>query len=157
MIEMTVDDVLVHALKGEDVTWPAGARALGALHIVLLKEIAGDRILPIWVGVVEGNLLAVQWAKISPIRPMPHDLMARLLQVVEIPVEKVAVTHLRDNTFYATIWGRVTDRWHEVDARPSDALNLALHMRAPIFVAPELFQHAQVSFLLQEGAPPEGG
>ena len=103
MIEVTVDDVIVHALTGEDVTWPAGPHQLGTRHIVLLKEVAGARILPIWVGVGDGNLLAVQLANISPVRPLAYDLMARLLQVAEIPVERVAVTQLRDNIFYATL------------------------------------------------------
>ena len=69
----------------------------------------------------------------------------------------MAVTQLRDNIFYATIWVKVGDRVHEVDARPSDALNLALRVRSPIFVAPELFEQARVSLLTQEGTPPEGG
>jgi bifunctional DNase/RNase len=124
---------------------------------VLAKEVAGERILPIWVGLVEGNQLALQLANLSTPRPMTYDLMARLLKVAEIPVERVAVTNLRDNTFYATIWVRVGDRSHEVDARPSDALNLALRMNAPIFVAPELFQQDRVCFLTHEGAPTEGG
>lgn len=157
MIEVTVDDVIVHALKGEDITWPGGSHQLGLVHIILLKEVAGNRILPIWMGVVDANLLAVQLANISPVRPLAYDLMARLLQVAEMPVERVAVTQLRDNIFYATIWVKVGDRVHEVDARPSDALNLALRVRSPIFVAPELFEQARVSFLTQEGAPPERG
>ena len=72
-------------------------------------------------------------------------------------MERVAVSTLRDNIFYATVWVKVGDRVYGVDARPSDALNLALRMRAPIFVAPELFEHARVSFLTQEDSPPERG
>jgi uncharacterized protein len=157
MIEVTVDDVIVHALKGEDITWPGGSHQLGLVHIVLLKEVAGKRILPLWVGIVDANLLALQLANISPVRPLAYDLMARLLQVAEIPVERMAVTQLLENIFYATIWVKVGNRVLEVDARPSDALNLALRVRAPIFVAPELFEQARVSFLTQEGAPPERG
>ena len=130
---------------------------LRSRHAVYPKEVAGARILPIWVGVVDGDLLAMQLANISPVRPLAYDLMARLLQVAEVPVERVAVTQLRDNIFYATIWVKVGDRVREVDARPSDALNLALRVRALIFVAPELFEHARVTFLTQEGAPSEGG
>jgi hypothetical protein len=78
MIEVTVDDVIVHALKGEDITWPGGSHQLGLVHIILLKEVAGNRILPIWMGVVDANLLAVQLATISPVRPLAYDLMARL-------------------------------------------------------------------------------
>src|SRR4030095_3165158 len=107
MIEVTVDDVIVHALKGEDVTSPPGPHQLGLVHIVLLKEVAGTRILPIWVRVVDASLLAVQLANIPPVRPMAYDLMTRLLQVAEIPVEWVVVTQLRDNIFYATVWVKV--------------------------------------------------
>ena len=157
MIEVTVDDVIVHALKGEDITWPGGSHQLGLVHIVLLKEVAGQRILPLWVGIVDANLLAVQLANISPVRPLTHDLMVRLLQVAELAVERVAVTQLRDNIFYGTVWVKVGDHVHEVDARPSDAMNLALRVRAPIFVAPELFEQTRISLLTQEGDPPEGG
>jgi hypothetical protein len=128
MIEVTVHDIIVCAPKGEEVKWLAGPREserppeslpkLGSLRIVLLKEVAGERILPIWVGSAEGNRLALQLVNLSALRPLTYDLMARLLQEAEIPVERVAVTHLRDKTFYATIWVRVGGRSHEVDARP---------------------------------------
>ena len=74
-----------------------------------------------------------------------------------ILVERVAVTRLRDNIFYATVWVKVGDHVHEVDARPSDAMNLALRARAPIFMAPELFEQTRIYLLTQEGDPPEGG
>jgi bifunctional DNase/RNase len=116
----------------------------------LLKEVAGERILPIWVSAVESDLLALQLVNISTPRPMPYDLMARLLEVAEINVEKVALTSLRDNTFYATIWVSVGDQSREVDARPSDALNLALRTKAPIFVTPELFGLSRVHLTHEE-------
>jgi bifunctional DNase/RNase len=167
MIEVIVDDIVVRAPKGAVATWMGrqdhkGRRdRLGHLLdpkcVVLLKERAGGRLLPMWVGRVEASALALQLRALSTPRPMTHDLTARLLEVVEARVEKVTVTSLHENTFYATIEVRVGERVHDVDARPSDALNLALRMNAPIFVASELFAHAGVSFLTPEGAPTEGG
>jgi uncharacterized protein len=158
MVEVTVDDIIVRAPKGEVATWTGPQDyKLDPRCVVLLKERAAERILPIWVGRFEGNALALQLRAISTPRPMTHDLTARLLEVVEARVEKVTVTSLHENTFYATIGVRVGERVHDVDARPSDALTLALRMNAPIFVAPELFAHARVSFLTPEGAPTEGG
>jgi bifunctional DNase/RNase len=158
MVEVTVDDIIVRAPKGAVATW-TGPQAynLDPRCVVLLKERAAERILPIWVRRVEGSALALQLRAISTPRPMTYDLIARLLEVVEARVEKVTVTSLHENTFYATIGVRVGERVHDVDARPSDALTLALRMNAPIFVAPELFAHARVSFLTPEGAPTEGG
>jgi RNA polymerase sigma factor (sigma-70 family) len=107
MIEVTVHDIIVRAPKGEEVKWLAGPREserppeslprLGSLRIVLLKEVAGERILPIWVGSAEGNLLALQLVNLSAPRPLTYELMARLLQVAEIPVERVALSPLLAN------------------------------------------------------------
>jgi RNA polymerase sigma factor (sigma-70 family) len=144
MIQVIIQDVIVRAPKGEDIQWLAAPQeriaTLGLQRVVLLKEVAGERILPRWVGVLEGDLLAMQLVQISTPRPMPYELMARLLQVAEVSVERVVVTSFREKTFYATIWVRGEGRLHEVDARPSDALNLARRMNAPIFVAPEVFE-----------------
>jgi RNA polymerase sigma factor (sigma-70 family) len=158
MVEVTVDDIIVRAPKGAVATWTGPQDYnLDPVCVVLLKERAAERILPIWVGRFEGNALALQLRAISTPRPMTFDLMARLLEVAEARVEKVTVTSLHENTFYATVGVRVGERVHDVDARPSDALTLALRMNTPIFVAPELFAHARVSFLTPEGGPTEGG
>jgi Domain of unknown function (DUF151)/Sigma-70, region 4 len=99
MIEVTIHDIIVRAPKGEEVKWTGPQDyKLGQQSIVLLKESAGERILPIWVGSFEANSLALHLSEISTPRPMTYDLMARLLKVAEIPVERVAVTNLRDNT-----------------------------------------------------------
>jgi RNA polymerase sigma factor (sigma-70 family) len=157
MIEMTVHDLIVRVPKGEVAKWTGPQDyKLGQQFIVLLKESAGERILPIWVGSFEANSLVLQLSEISTPRPMTYDLMARLLKVAEIPVERVAVTNLRDNTYYATIWVRIGDRLHEVDARPSDALSLALRLKAPIFVTPEAFEQGRVRHAF-EAAPTGSG
>ena len=115
-------------------------RRLAPLCVVLLKEQGGERVLPMWIGLSEGLALMLQLRGTTTPRPMTYDLMARLLEVAEARVEQVTVTSLRDNIFYATLRVRVGDRVHDVDARPSDALNLALRVNAPIFVAPEVFE-----------------
>jgi bifunctional DNase/RNase len=107
---------------------------------VVLKEREGEHYLPIWVGRPEAIAIAQPLAEVVTPRPMTHDLIARLVEVSASRVEKMAVTKLHDKTFYATLWVRVGGCVHEVDARPSDALSLALRVQVPIFVAADLFE-----------------
>jgi len=110
----------------------------GLQRVVLLKEKNGERILPIWIGPHEGDMLKLQLVEKSAPRPLTYDLMVRLLDLAHVTVERVAVSRLHEEVFYATLWVRVEGKTHEVDARPSDALNLALRAKAPIFVAAEV-------------------
>ncbi len=154
MIAVTVHDVMLRVPKGDTVQWLGGVRAnkkFGAMALVVLKEDAGERALPIWVGLAEGNALAMALASVSPPRPMTHDLMARLVEVCQGQVEKVVVTTVHDRTYYATLWVRVGSQVAEVDARPSDALSLALRVHAPLFVDAALF--AQHSLSLAQMLP----
>jgi RNA polymerase sigma factor (sigma-70 family) len=156
MIEVTVHDVMLRAPKGEEVEWLGGPQTrskLGFMRVVLLKEQAGDRIVPIWVGPFDGDTLAMSLAGLSTTRPFPFDLMVGLLKVGSTKVEKVAVTSLREDIYYATIWVRTRNRVHEVDARPSDAINLALRIEAPIFVTPELMEQATQFLLTPDNIP----
>lgn len=140
MIELCVHDIAVRAPKDEHVEWPASAKdyyKLGFFRVLLLKEVSGDRVLPIWVGPIEGDVVAMQLEHIETPRPMTFDLMANLLRVGNVQIEKVAVTALREGTYFAAIWIRANGAVHEVDARPSDAITLALNADAPIFVTPE--------------------
>jgi len=140
MIEVHVHDIAVQAPKGEHAEWPVSVKdyyKLGIFRVLLLKEVSGDRVLPIWVGPIEGDLIAMQLEHIETPRPMTFDLMANLLRTGGVQVEKVAVTALRESTYFATIWIRANGAVHEVDARPSDAIALALYADAPIFVAAE--------------------
>jgi bifunctional DNase/RNase len=121
------------------------------MALVVLKEHARERSLPMWVGVAEGNALALALAAVAPPRPMTHDLMARLVEACQSQVEKVAVTMVQDKTYYATLWVRVGGQVTEVDARPSDALSLAVRVHVPIFVASDLF--AQHSLPLERMLP----
>jgi len=140
MIEVTVHDVIVRAPKDEPVryAWQDRGGNLGLLRVILLKERDGDRVLPVWVGQPEGDVIALRLAGISTPRPMSLMLMARVLELASVTVERVVVTTLRDNIFYATLNVRIGDRLEEVDARPSDAIALALYHDAPIFVMPEM-------------------
>jgi bifunctional DNase/RNase len=140
MIEVMVDDVIVRAPKDEPVRYSSPTREgnLGRWRVILLREREGGRVLPIWVGQPEGDMIALRLGGIETPRPMSLMLMARVLELAEIAIERVVVTTLRDNIFYAVLGVRIGDRRHEVDARPSDAINLALYRQAPIFVAPEM-------------------
>jgi len=140
MVEVTVHDVLFRVPKDAAVQWPQDAPKLGRMATVVLKEREGEHYLPIWVGRPEAIAIAQPLAEVVTPRPMTHELIARLVEVSASRVEKIAVTKLHGRTFYATLWVRVGDRVHEVDARPSDALSLALRVQVPIFVAADLFE-----------------
>jgi bifunctional DNase/RNase len=104
------------------------------MPIVILKDVAGDSVLPIWVGVYEANAIALEMEKVSTPRPMTHDLIKNVLTGLETQVHKVVVTELREDTFYAVIWLERAGEAISIDSRPSDALALALRVDCPIFV-----------------------
>ena len=109
--------------------------------IIILKDINSETMLPIWVGAYEANAIALEIEKISPQRPMTHDLLRNVILEMGASVERVIVTELRDNTFFATI--NMKDRAGEpvmIDARPSDAIALALRVDCPIFVNEEVIR-----------------
>jgi hypothetical protein len=143
MVEVTIDDVVVRVLKDapEGETWLANRRT----RVVLLKEKEGDRVLPIWVGPPEGDALALQLGGESMPRPMTPDLMARLVEATGARIERVVVSTLREKTFYASVSVRTGDGIKELDARPSDALNLAVRVGAPIFVDDEIMGASGIS------------
>jgi bifunctional DNase/RNase len=102
--------------------------------IVILKDVGGDSVLPIWVGVPEANAIQLEMEKVSTPRPMTHDLIKNVLTGLETQVHKVVVTELREDTFYAVIWLERAGEVVSIDSRPSDALALALRVDCPIFV-----------------------
>ena len=104
------------------------------MPIVILKDINGSTVLPIWVGVYEANAIALEIEKVSTPRPMTHDLIKSLLLGLETNLRKVVVSELKDDTFYAVIWLDREGQLISVDSRPSDALALALRLDCPIFV-----------------------
>jgi bifunctional DNase/RNase len=104
------------------------------MPIVVLKDINGSAMLPIWVGVYEANAIALEIEKVSTPRPMTHDLIKSLLFGLNTGLRKVVVSELRDDTFYAVIWLDRDGELITVDSRPSDALALALRLDCPIYV-----------------------
>src|ERR1700710_10998 len=104
------------------------------MPIVILKDVAGNTVLPIWVGIYEANAIALEIEKVSTPRPMTHDLIKLLLLGMNTGIRKVVVNELKDDTFYAVIWLEKEGDLISVDSRPSDALALALRLDCPIFV-----------------------
>jgi hypothetical protein len=111
--------------------------------IVILHDSDGARVLPIWVGVFEANAIAIQIENVSTPRPMTHDLLRNVIQDLNGDVQKVVVSELKGNTFYAVLHLRVGDQAVVIDARPSDALALALRVRAPIFAEDSVIEGAK--------------
>jgi uncharacterized protein len=144
MIPVTVDDLIVRVPKDGDVRWidiPERAPAnVGRMRVVLIRERDGQRVLPIWVGAFEGDAIALALAGIDTPRPMSLSLMHRVLGMASIAIERVVVTALRDNIFYAVLTLRINGQPQEIDARPSDAITLALYAGAPVFVTPEMLE-----------------
>jgi bifunctional DNase/RNase len=110
------------------------------MPIVVLKDVASDTVLPIWVGIYEANAIALEIEKVTTPRPMTHDLLKNLLLGLETHVQKVVVSELRDDTFYALIWLERNGEMMSIDSRPSDALALALRVDCPIFVEDEVLK-----------------
>src|SRR5579863_3538580 len=104
------------------------------MPIIILKDVAGDTVLPIWVGAFEAQAIALEMEKVSTPRPMTHDLIKNVLTGLETQVHKVVVTELKEDTFYAVIWLERGGEVISIDSRPSDALALALRVDCPIFV-----------------------
>jgi bifunctional DNase/RNase len=115
------------------------------MPIVILKDVNGASVLPIWVGIYEANAIALEIEKVSTPRPMTHDLLKNLLVGLEIRVDKVVVSELKEDTFYALIWLERDGQVISVDSRPSDALALALRVDCPIYVEEEVLKNSKVS------------
>jgi bifunctional DNase/RNase len=115
------------------------------MPIVILHDPDGRRVLPIWVGVFEANAIALQIENVATPRPMTHDLLRNVLQELRAEVDKIVVTDLRENTFFAMIHLHVGQDPLVIDARPSDAIALALRTKAPIYVEDTVLEHARTA------------
>jgi bifunctional DNase/RNase len=128
--------------------------------IIILKDVQSDTMLPIWVGAYEANAIALEIEKIAPPRPMTHDLLRNLITQLGVQVERVVVTRLQDNTFFAEIEMRNSDGdLMRLDSRPSDAIALALRADCPIFVDMEVIKASRNSMPSEEsdeGEAPTG-
>jgi len=128
-IEMTIKGLMVDPVT--------------SLPIILLRDSGGERVLPIWVGAFEANAIALQIENVSTPRPMTHDLLNNVIQGLNASLEKVVVCEVKDSTFYALMHLRLPDGVVVVDARPSDAIALALRASAPIFVDEDVIEGAK--------------
>ena len=129
LIEMTIKGLMVDPITN--------------MPIVILKDKDGERVLPIWVGIFEANAIALQIENIATPRPMTHDLLRNIITDLDGQVDRVVVSDLKDNTFFAIIHLTVKGEAVVVDARPSDAIALALRTRAPILVDETVIENAK--------------
>ncbi|MHB8572154.1 MAG: bifunctional nuclease family protein [Candidatus Dormibacteria bacterium] len=130
LIEVQVDSIRVHMPTSQ--------------HVVILKDRSRDRFLPIWIGSYEANAIALRITGITPDRPITHDLMVTILGEMEAVLQQVIVTSLANEVFFARLVFQQGGREFDVDARPSDAIALAVRMEAPIYVSEEVFDRAGV-------------
>jgi uncharacterized protein len=128
-IEMTIKGLMVDPITN--------------MPIIILRDQEGQRVLPIWVGVFEANAIALQIENVTTPRPMTHDLLRNVIHDLKAQIRKIVVSDLRENTFYALIHLDLHGETIAVDARPSDAIALALRARAPIFVEDRVIDHAK--------------
>ena len=128
-IEMTIKGLMVDPITN--------------MPIIILRDSEGQKVLPIWVGVFEANAIALQIENIQTPRPMTHDLLRNIIQDLQASVDKIVVCDLKENTFYAMIHLKTPSGPVAIDARPSDAIALALRTRAPIFVEDTVIDNAK--------------
>ncbi|MBA2765938.1 MAG: bifunctional nuclease family protein [Solirubrobacterales bacterium] len=119
---------------------------IGKQPIVLLKTVDSNKFLPIWIGHPEAAAILMKLQGASTPRPMTHDLLCDVLGELEAKCTQVAVTELRDNTFFAQVTLTVNGREMEVDSRPSDALAIAVRSGAPIFAAEDVIAESAIEF-----------
>ena len=135
-IEMTIKGLMVDPITN--------------MPIVILRDKDGQRVLPIWVGVFEANAIALQIENVTPQRPMTHDLLNNVIHDLKADIKKVVVSDLKENTFYALIHLSIAGETMVIDARPSDAIALALRARAPIYVEDAVIDNAKTVDLAPE-------
>jgi bifunctional DNase/RNase len=138
LIEMTIKGLMVDPITN--------------MPIVILKDKHGERVLPIWVGIFEANAIALQIENIATPRPMTHDLLRNIIADLEGEVNRVVVSDLKESTFFANIHLIIKGEHVVVDARPSDAIALALRTRAPILVEEAVIENAKTVDFASEAA-----
>ena len=120
------------------------------MPIVVLKDVQGQAILPIWVGAYEANAIALEIEKVQTPRPMTHDLLKNVFLGLDVSVQKIVVNDLRDDTFFALIWVERDGELMSIDSRPSDALALALRLDCPIFVEDQVLKNSKMASVVSE-------
>lgn len=114
--------------------------------VVILSNDETDQKLPIWIGQVEAWAIAMELSHLDSKRPMTHDILKTVISVLSAKVEKIAITELKEQTYYARIWLKCDGIMHEIDARPSDSIALALKVKAPIYAEESLFKAGASNF-----------
>jgi bifunctional DNase/RNase len=140
-IEMTIKGLMVDPITN--------------MPIVILRDKEGQKVLPIWVGIFEANAIALQIENVATPRPMTHDLLRNVIQDLNASVQKIVVCDLQENTFYALIYLLLNGEVVAIDARPSDAIALALRTRAPIYVEESVIDNAKTFDPVPEKADAE--
>src|SRR5512139_4280722 len=140
-IEMTIKGLMVDPITN--------------MPIIILRDKEGQRVLPIWVGIFEANAIALQIENVSTPRPMTHDLLRNVILDLKADVERIVVCDLQENTFFALIYLTRNGETLAIDARPSDAIALALRTRAPIFVEEAVIDSAKSIDFTSEKADSE--
>lgn len=130
MVEVVIDSIRVSLMSQQ--------------RIVILRELDAERYLPIWIGVYEAEAITISLQEVEVIRPLTHDLLKNVFGALNARIIRVEVASLRDDTFFGNIVAEVDDKTIEIDARPSDALNLAVRAHVPILVARSVLDTAGV-------------
>ncbi len=139
MVEMVIDSIRVSLMNYQ--------------RVVILKEKISDRYLPIWIGSAEANAIAVKLQGADVPRPLTHDLLSSIIDILGARIDSITVTDLKNDTFYAKIAMVVNGSQVEVDSRPSDALALAVRVEAPIFVDESVLDKAGILLDKDTGKP----
>lgn len=139
MIEMVIDSIRASMVKYE--------------RVVILKEKAADRYLPIWIGPAEANAIAIKFQNIDVPRPLTHDLLCSVIDALGSTIDAVLVNDLRDDTFYAKLILNTDGQQIEVDSRPSDAIALAIRTDTPIYVDESVLDRAGILLDSETGKP----
>ena len=113
--------------------------------VVVLESVADQRLLPIWIDVAEARAIALELEQVKTPRPLTHDLMRNILNRIGATLERAVITDLRNNTYYAILYLRLKGQELQIDARPSDAIALALRMKAPVFAAAQVFAKSRAA------------
>lgn len=125
------------------------------MPIIMLKDVNSEAVIPIWVGIFEANAIASEIEKIATPRPMTHDLARNLMRHLNAELERIVITEIKNDTFYAALWLKHGEEPMVVDARPSDAIALALRADCPIYVSEQVMQSAKLNPSAQEGPSAE--
>jgi len=124
--------------------------------IVLLKEADGNRVVPIWIGVFEANAIALKLSGVEPPRPMTHDLLYNMISMAGFNVDRIEVTDIRENTYFAKVYLVSDERKMEIDSRPSDAIALSVRAKNRIFVSEKVLEESSVDMATIQEAGDSG-